>query len=40
MNRLEQLSESFIVVDENAHLDSIETYQKQIEEAIRYVLSD
>ena len=39
-DKLRQLSESFISIDENAHNVSLEKYQQQIEEAIRHVLSD
>ncbi len=37
--QLKELSESFYLIDKNAHKVSIEQYQHQIEEAIRHVLS-
>jgi len=39
MNQLKQLAESFFDIDQNAHKNSVEVYQQQIEEAIRHVLS-
>ncbi|MDO6721036.1 hypothetical protein Q4575_16600 [Psychrosphaera sp. 1_MG-2023] len=40
MNKLKQLSESFVTIDSEAHNHSIEQYQQRIEAAIRHVLSD
>ena len=39
MTKLKQLAESFFAIDKNAHTNSIDKYQQQIEEAIRHVLS-
>jgi len=40
MDKLKNLSESFVTIDQNAHNIAITQYQQQIEEAIRHVLSN